>query len=543
MDTSRRAPKHQTPVPTRCAIYARVSSSLQEDNSSLATQEAACRSYAADHGWEVVAVERDVHTGADLFGRPRLSALRERVRAGDIDIILCYALDRLSRKQTHVAIVAEECEQAGAKLAFVTEDFEEGPVGTFIRSAKAFAAELEREKIKERTRRGVRARAESGKPLPGPRPAYGYRWKDDKKSGLEVHEENAARVRWIYESVLGGSSLRAVTLTLNRDGVPTPAGGAAWSFGTVHKILNNPTYTGTMWAFRWKAERMKGGWISMEERPISERIAMPEGVVPPLVSDAEFEAVKVRLAANRAQSARNNRNPEETLLRGGFARCGYCGGALQAERCRRARGGNGPTYTCGTTNSDRFGCPSFAIAAPILDREVWERVEAVLKHPQVIEAELQRRQQDDHLEADVAGIDGRLEDIQKRQANLSRVVASIDDADAAIPLIAELRNLAAQRRELEADRETIEERRRAMQEDDQRLINIAHWCDRVAANLGELSYTDRRDVLAALGVSAKVWRKDHAPRWEITMDIRELAPLTDGMLQIESPTAGACGTP
>src|SRR5215213_5365612 len=170
----------------RCGIYIRVSSSLQEDNYSLDTQEAACRTFAEERGWEVLVVEKDVHTGADLYGRPRLSAMRERIRNREIDILLAYALDRISRKQTHVAILAEECEQAGARLAFVTEDFEDGAVGTFIRSAKAFAAELEREKIKERTRRGIRARAESGKPLPGPRPVYGYRWRDEGKTGLEI---------------------------------------------------------------------------------------------------------------------------------------------------------------------------------------------------------------------------------------------------------------------------------------------------------------------------------------------------------------------
>src|SRR5215211_6288148 len=51
------------PTP-RVAIYCRVSSPGQEDNSSLDTQEAACRAHAAEQGWTVVGVYREVHTGA-----------------------------------------------------------------------------------------------------------------------------------------------------------------------------------------------------------------------------------------------------------------------------------------------------------------------------------------------------------------------------------------------------------------------------------------------------------------------------------------------
>ena len=72
-----------------------------------------------------------------------------------------YALDRLSRKQTHVAILVEECEQAGGQLEFVTESFEQTATGQLLHAVKAFAAEFEREKIVERTMRGKVSRSAS----------------------------------------------------------------------------------------------------------------------------------------------------------------------------------------------------------------------------------------------------------------------------------------------------------------------------------------------------------------------------------------------
>ena len=61
--------------------------------------------------------------------------------------MIAYAVDRLSRNQAHLYILAEELETSGIAVQFVTESFEDSAVGKFIRSAKAFAAEVEREKF------------------------------------------------------------------------------------------------------------------------------------------------------------------------------------------------------------------------------------------------------------------------------------------------------------------------------------------------------------------------------------------------------------
>src|SRR5215207_8233897 len=190
---------------SQCHIYSRVSSAGQEDGYSLATQEQACRAWCAKRGLTVASVASEVWSGADRH-RPELDALLDRLGADDT--VLCYALDRLSRSQVDTAILVDRIESAGASLALVTEDFEKSATGTFLRGAKAFAAELEREKIAERTQRGRRARVSSGKPLAGNRPSYGYRWADAAKSHLELDPINADVVRRIFDMALEGRSLR-----------------------------------------------------------------------------------------------------------------------------------------------------------------------------------------------------------------------------------------------------------------------------------------------------------------------------------------------
>src|SRR5262245_57876329 len=127
------------------ALYPRVSTKGQEeDGTSLDSQEAACRAYAVQHGYAVDErhIYREVHTGAELWERPQLTALREAVRAGQVKAIIAYSLDRLSRDQAHVFILHDECKRAGVALLFVTEVFDETPVGKMILSVTSFAKEL-----------------------------------------------------------------------------------------------------------------------------------------------------------------------------------------------------------------------------------------------------------------------------------------------------------------------------------------------------------------------------------------------------------------
>src|SRR5205814_5475732 len=127
-----------------------------------------------------------VLTAVQLWERPQLTALREAVRQHEIDAVIAYAIDRLARDPVHLGVVLSEADHAGVPVAFVAEPLDDSPEGQLIRFVRGYAAKVEHEKIKERTMRGRLARARAGKPGVGPRPRYGYRWRDAEKSGLEI---------------------------------------------------------------------------------------------------------------------------------------------------------------------------------------------------------------------------------------------------------------------------------------------------------------------------------------------------------------------
>ncbi len=124
---------------------------------------------------------------------------------GEIDVILAYSLDRVSRSQTHLGFLLSEWDHAGVRLALVTEDLEDTPEGRLLQSVRSFVAEVERLKIKERTVRGRRARAESGRLLPGRKPPIGYLWNDDSKDRLVEDPLTAPVVRRLFRDVTRGS--------------------------------------------------------------------------------------------------------------------------------------------------------------------------------------------------------------------------------------------------------------------------------------------------------------------------------------------------
>src|ERR1051326_736360 len=183
--------------PQVAAIYCRVSTLRQEDNgTSLETQEEWCRKHCEEQGWGISSVNKDTHTGSEI-DRPGLNAALSDIRTGKASILLAYDLDRISRDQVHTAVIFHQVQTRGARIELVREKLEQTPIGQFIRNSMAFVAEIEREKIRERTTRGLRARAERGAIIPGTCPIYGYLFTADKR-GFKVDEQTAPIVRRIF---------------------------------------------------------------------------------------------------------------------------------------------------------------------------------------------------------------------------------------------------------------------------------------------------------------------------------------------------------
>jgi len=526
-----------------CVVYSRVSTSEQGQakrlatakgtvtmETSLDTQEAAAVALAEVRGWTVVGTYRDVYSGAHLWERPALAALRERVQAGGVDHVIAYAQDRLSRNMAHTAILVQEFSEAGAALTLVTENFEDSATGRFLAQARAFAGELERAKIVERTTRGRVARARAGGYLPGPKVRFGFRWADAAKTRMVADPVTSPTVERIFRWAADGTPLRGIAVRLNVEGLPPPSGGGhGWRHTTIRKMLIDPAYVGRAAAFRKQSVKVRSPrtgrrYVNGVLRPEGEQIAYPEGTVERLIDDETFEAANARLRRNKAEARRNNHNPEAALLRCGFARCGYCGRALAVNN----RTGRAGQYTCKTNSDGTRTCPGTpSMDAGRLDAIVWRRVTETLTDPEVIAREVSRRTvDDDGCAREMARIDKLLNGLDARRRNLAANLGLLDP-DSAGDVRAILATLADERKSLQVLREEVAGRVERYQADRERLVSIQAWCRRVGSNLDHLTYAEKRNALTALAAEARVWKTDHTPRYEITLRLSPVSDIVD----------------
>lgn len=513
------------PKPKRAAIYPRVSTGGQEqDGTSLGTQEDLCRAHAVERGYivEDAHVYREVHTGTELWERTELTRMRAAIRSREVDVVIAYAIDRLSRDPVHLGVIVSEAEHAGVNVEFVTEPLDNSPEGQLIRFVRGYAAKIEHEKIRERSIRGKRARAEQGRLLPSDRPLYGYQWCDATKSAYTPDPVTAPVVQRIFREMVNGGTLRGLAMALTAEGIPTPKrlSHNAWCYQTVRFIVTNPAYCGRAVAWRYahvRPEKSRSGHTGRTPviRPVSEQVSLPDGVVPPLVTAETFEAVQTRLSLNRARSARNNRHPEAALLRGGFVRCGYCGNVMRLQT--KGTDGLPKQYRCGRLGGGAGGqrCFGHGISILELDTAVWQRVEMVLTQPEIIASEIEQMQANDPTVTDLDTVDKSLATIARQQANLVDQLANVGGAVADL-VTGKLHALETQRVQLIAERDAILGHHQAWVSARESLTQLEQWCRTVATNLHRFTYDDKRLALDALQVQARVWKKDHTPRYDIS---------------------------
>ncbi len=281
----------------RALTYARVSTDAQErDGTSLETQERACLDFARAQGWVVIESVRDAASGFSL-DRPGIERVRRLLREGGADVLLAYAVDRLSRNQNQIGVLFDEVQQAGAHLEFVTERFEDSAIGRFILAARAFIGEVEREKIVERTMRGKLERAKSGKiPQAFGRGCYGYMY-NPSTGQREIEPFQAEVVRRIFTRYTDVRSFDRVCTELIHDGITTFDGGHWYPIG-VRRVLENQSYVGRLVyrRTRWTKARGKDGRMHRKqvERTVEDHVEIV-GASPQIVDETLWQRVQAIL--------------------------------------------------------------------------------------------------------------------------------------------------------------------------------------------------------------------------------------------------------
>src|SRR5271166_3779972 len=255
MAESEEAPRRSAKK-ARCAIYTRKSSEegLDQAFNSLDAQREACAAFILSQkheGWTPApTLYDDGGYSGGTMERPALKRLLADIEAGQIDVVVVYKVDRLTRALSDFAKLVEVFDRRGVSFVSITQQFNTTTsMGRLTLNVLLSFAQFEREVIGERVRDKIAASKKKGMWMGG-MPPLGYDVKDRK---LVVHDDEARTVVGIYRRYLALKSVLALKDALEAEGVRskqrvrpdgTDYGGQKFSRGALYLMLQNRTYRG-----------------------------------------------------------------------------------------------------------------------------------------------------------------------------------------------------------------------------------------------------------------------------------------------------------
>src|SRR6201993_646509 len=232
----------------RCAIYARKSSEegLEQEFNSLAAQREACEAFIRSQQHEGWLLARSRYDDGGFSGgnlaRPAAQRLLTDIRAGRIDIVVVYKVDRLTRSLADFARLVELFDAQGVSFVSVTQQFNTtSSMGRLTLNVLLSFAQFEREVTGERIRDKIAASKKKGMWMGGNVP-LGY---DASERTLVISSAEAETVRLLFALYQQLGSVRRVKEEADRRGLRTKRrtarngierGGRAISRGHLYQL-------------------------------------------------------------------------------------------------------------------------------------------------------------------------------------------------------------------------------------------------------------------------------------------------------------------
>ena len=504
----------------KAAIYNRVSTSDQErDGTSLESQKDACLKKAKELGYEVPEslMITEIYSGLSIE-RPKLDQLRELVRAGEVDAVIAYTLDRLSRDPVHCIILQDEFERYMVELILVTESIDTSDMGKLIVHIKGFAAKLEAEKIRERTQRGIRERVKAGR-MPSGRRArlYGYTYIPGKGVGQGIRQVNQAESKWVKQIfdwfVNDGIGIDRIAYKLRDLGIQTPSGKGIWYASEVWRILRNCAYIGKTYVYtqtyglpkKRLAKGTKTKKTGMIMRPREQWMEIPDAT-PPIIDKRIFEMAQAQLKRNKERSSRNRK---QQYLLSDHIKCKRCGRNYWGY-VKKSVWGKKVTpiryYHC----SGKYRmvspkqCDNPNLNAGKIEGLIWGEVKKLLTDPKLILSgieTLKESQQDSSVENELPHVQKELITLDKDQQQLLQWALK-GFPEEAVNL--ENTRINNQRVKFKSRMAELTKSLQTAKQDEIDITRIEDFCNLAVENIDNFSYEDKRMALEALHIFVQV---------------------------------------
>ena len=356
----------------RVGLYPRVSGHEQEDNYSIPEQIDRMKKYCESRDWLVYKIYTDSgYTGSNME-RPGLQDMIKDAENGKIDMVLVYKLDRLSRSQKDTLFLIEDVfDKHGVGFTSMTENFDTSTAhGKFIIGILSVFAQLEREKIKERTMIGKDSRAKEGKWHGGSTPPIGYDYIDDM---LIQNEYEVMQIKEAADLLLKGTPARTIERLFEEKGYRHKHG--IWDAKTIKRVVANPINVGY----------------------IKHRDKLYKGLHEPIFDQATYDAIIELMDERRKQYGTTK--PHQSLL-GGILFCKNCGARYARQNYNSTR----LVYMCYSRSKKMKKmikdptCKNKNYRMEVLEGIVLDEIKRLVVDPNRIEEVRENRPENDNTE-------------------------------------------------------------------------------------------------------------------------------------------------
>jgi DNA invertase Pin-like site-specific DNA recombinase len=449
------APRNDTNRPLRAALYLRISDDREGREAGVERQEEDTRKDAETKGYTLVTnpvTGRDVFVDNDRSAsnrrvvREQFETMIDLVRAGEIDVIVAWRIDRLYRQPIELEVLLELVEDRralrGGIVTVTSGKFElNTPAGRNYARGMVAHAKMEAENTSDRVRRAILQSAERGRPRGGKR-GVGYRRPregEPRSPGLIVVPEEEALLRRAATLLLDdGRSLHSICSMFNEEGHRTPSAGkkrkdgsvaaGEWTTTTLRNALIKPEVAGLR-------------TYTVEDDSGHEDRKMVRGDWAPILDEEQWHRVRALLMdpARRTLDGQGDRGSLSGMLT-----CGSCGKPLVQRQVqpRDRKKARRLVYACptGKVNRQQGFCGGVSIPRHWVEEIVVDELAGVgSDHLDRIAAHGRSSAETEEL----AGLAAEREGIERRAAAAGIRLADEDNPTRRIAIDAEIDALAA----------------------------------------------------------------------------------------------------
>jgi len=230
----------------KTAIYVRVSTEEQaKEGYSIRAQIEKLKSYIKIMDWDFYKVYADEGiSGKNVTDRPAINELISDIKMGNVNNVLVYKIDRLTRRVRDLIDLTELFQEYNCTFNSLMESIDtQTASGRMFLKIIGIFAEFERENLIERITLACEKKVKEGYTLSAFVSSYGYSRKNGDKIQKIISEE-AEIVREIFAMYIdGGLTFQAIAKNLNHRNVK-PKRGETWNSASIRNILTNPNYVG-----------------------------------------------------------------------------------------------------------------------------------------------------------------------------------------------------------------------------------------------------------------------------------------------------------